>query len=219
MIEAYDRTLPYRLGFACVFFLAMGLWDWWKHPENPTRVKEYLFLVAAMIISIVYGIVHDHITATISPEYFLRAKGLETDPRPFRIAVTLLALKATYGPGVFSGALLLIANNPSSDQSSDAINKKPQLTYPHLLRICVYPVWFAALFAVILGVLVPVIGHTTWLRDAAAYYAPDNGAQFMVVWGIHAGSYLGATLGTVVAVVKVVRRRNYLANLEPTGSP
>ena len=37
------------------------------------------------------GLVHDHITATISPEYFLQGKELVTDPRPFRWAVSLLA--------------------------------------------------------------------------------------------------------------------------------
>lgn len=207
MIEAYNSTLPYRIGFAAIFFLVLGVRDWVKHPENPTRVKEYLFLVVSMLLSIVYGIVHDHITATISADYFLTAKGLDVDPRPFRIAVTWLAIKATYGPGVLAGALMLIANNPSP--------KKPQLSYPHLLRICVYPVVGAAVCAIVGGVLCVVVGSRTWFADAALAYTSAGGVpRFLAVWGVHAGSYIGATLGTVLAVIRVARTRSSLAATE-----
>ena len=204
MIDTYNSTLPYRIGFAVVFFLVLGIRDWIKNPHNPTRVYEYLFLVVSMMLSIVYGIIHDHITATISADYFLKAKGLEFDPRPFRWAVTWLAIKATYGPGLLTGALILIANNPSP--------KKPQLPYRHLLRLCVYPVVMAAIFATLGGILVPFsirsIEALSWMGDAAlAYTKPDGMNRFLTVWGVHAGSYLGAILGSVLAVMKVARGR------------
>jgi hypothetical protein len=209
MIEAYNATLPYRIGFAVVFFLVLGFRDWRKNPERPTRVYEYLFLIVSMLLSIVYGIVHDHITATISADYFLKAKGLETDPRPFRIAVTWLAIKATYGPGVLAGAFMLFANNPSA--------QKPQLPYRQLLRLCVYPVVFGAACATLGGILTPLaVQHfeaIRWFRDAAlAYTPPDRVTRFLAVWGVHAGSYFGAVLGTVVAVVCVSRGRKALAS-------
>lgn len=214
MIEAYNATLPYRIGFAVVFFLVLGLRDWRKNPQRPTRVYEYLFLIVSMLLSIVYGIVHDHITATISADYFLRAKGLATDPRPFRLAVTWLAVKATYGPGVLAGAFMLIANNPSTE--------KPQLPYRQLLRLCVYPVGVAAVCASLGGILTPVavqnFAAINWFRDAAmAYTPPDCVTRFLIVWGVHAGSYFGAVLGTVVAVVWVSRGRKALASKAATG--
>ena len=203
MLEAYNSTLPYRLAFAATFFLSLGICDWIKHPENPTRVREYLFLIFSMLLSIVYGIDHDHITCSISPEYFLKAKGLESDPRPFRLAVTWLAIKASYSPGALAGALMLIANNPSA--------KKAQLSYQHLLRICVYPVGGAAVCACVCGVLAAFFGHRTWFADAANLFAPATRViPFLAVAGIHAGSYLGATLGTVLAVATVVRSRKTL---------
>ena len=222
MVEAYNSTLPYRLGFAVIFFFGLGLRDWIKHPQNPTRVYEYLFLVASMLLSVVYGIFHDHITATISADYFLKAKGLDLDPRPFRWAVTWLAIKATYGPGVLAGALMLIANNPSKKATQKASTPKPQLPYPHLLRLCVYPVLFAAICATLGGVLVPAIVYSVdacrWFADAAlAYTTPDRVTPFLVVWGVHAGSYLGATLGTVIAVVKVARARKTFVGPVPAG--
>jgi len=60
---------------------AMALLDYLQHPKNPTRLKEYAFLVYAMLVAVAYGILHDHVTATISREYFLRWKGLADDPR------------------------------------------------------------------------------------------------------------------------------------------
>ena len=203
MIEAYNSTLPYRIAFAVCFFAALGLRDWIKNPENPTRLREYLFLVVSLLLGVIYGIVHDHVTATLSAEYFLYAKGLEADPRSFRTSVTWLAIKATYGPAVFIGALMLIANNPSP--------KKPQLPYPHLLRLCVYPVVGAPCCAVIGGIVASMFGANTWLADAALAYTPkERVPQFLAVWGIHSGSYAGATLGTVLAIVNVGRGRKRL---------
>ena len=209
MIEAYNSTLPYRLVGAALIFLGLGIRDWIKHPENPTRVKEYLFLVASMLLAIVYGIVHDHLTATISPDYFLNAKGLDQDPRPYRWAVTWLAIKACYGPGALTGALMLIANNPAKKPG----HEKPQLSYPHMLRLCVYPVLGAAICAAVIGCVCFLFGGKTWLGDAALAYAPAEQAdRFLAVWGIHAGSYAGASLGTVVVIVMIVGARKRLAS-------
>ena len=205
MLEACNSTLPYRIAGALLFFGLLGVRDWMRNPTNPTRVKEYGFLVVSMLLSVVYGILHDHLTATISVEYFLNAKGLGTDPRPYRWAVTLLAIKASYGPGVLAGALILIANNPS--------NRKPQLPYRHLFRFCAYPVLGAATCAAILGAAMPLIARGTWIVDAALAFAPaESVGRFLTVWGIHAGSYGGATLGTVIAVISVVAARNSLAS-------
>lgn len=200
MLEGYDNTLPYRLGFAAVFFLVMGVRDWMKHPENPTRVYEYLFLVTVMGVWITYGVIHDHITATISPEYFLHAKGLAHTAQPYRIAVTLLAAKATYGPGALMGALLLIANNPSP--------KMPQLRYKELFQICSYGVLTAGLVAVLMGILSSFVGNHTVLHElAVSNGVSERPRPFMLVWGIHLGSYVGAFLGTVLGTILVVSRR------------
>jgi len=203
MLEDYDSTLPYRIGFAIVFFATLGIWDWVKNPSNPTRIYEYRFLLVAIGVWVTYGVVHDHVTATISPEYFLNAKGLASSPRSFRVTVTMLAAKATYGPGALAGALLLFANNPTS---KDKV--LPQLSYRELFRICCYGVLLAMGCAVLLGTLSNLFGSRTVLLDLAnANGAEHRVRQFATVWGIHAGSYLGAFLGTVWGTMLVVSRR------------
>ncbi len=210
MLEDYDSTLPYRIGFAVVFFTVLGILDWVKNPTNPTRVREYLFLLVAMCVWVTYGVVHDHVTATISPEYFLNAKGLASSPRPFRIAVTMLAAKATYGPGALVGALLLFANNPTTKG-----NFLPQLSYRELFRICCYGVLLAMACAVVIGTLSSLFGSQTVLLDLAnANGAEHRAREFAAVWGIHAGSYLGAFLGSVWGTMQVVRRRKRRVALE-----
>ena len=122
-----------------------------NHPENPTRVREYGFLFSAMGLAVIYGFVHDHITASVSPEYFLHAKGLADSPHPFRWAVTVLAAKATYGPGALCGAVLLIANNPKPD--------RPQLSYAELFRICSVILASAAGTAILVGLVSTFFGE------------------------------------------------------------
>ena len=79
-----------------------------RHEDNLTRAREYAFLLYAMVVAAAYAIAHDHVTATISPEYYLYGKGLAQDPRAFRWAVTLLAVRAGLAPGLLGGTALLL---------------------------------------------------------------------------------------------------------------
>lgn len=165
-------------------------------------VKEYLFLATTTAAAVLYAILHDHITATISPEYFLYGKGLLDDPRPFRLAVTILAAKASYSTGLLAGLALLLANNPMGGM--------PRLEYARLLRIASVPVAAAFLLALLGAAIVP------WYPSAALEHAirDSMGLRFVLVWAIHLGSYVGAVAGTLVGVVVVYRARREMAQLE-----
>jgi hypothetical protein len=179
---------------------AMALLDYLQHPDNPTRLKEYAFLLYATFAAVAYAMVHDHVTATISPEYFLRWKGLADDPRPFRWAVTVLAARASVATGLLAGTVLLVANNPLRGRTM------PRLSYGELARLSLLPLASAALFAVTWGVVNArlQIGAAT-ARD---YVATEQVRAFVTVWAIHAGSYAGALFGVLLSGVTVfVRRR------------
>lgn len=198
MFNTYEATFPIRLAIGVLIFTVLGLWDYIRHRDNPRRAKEYLFLLAATLLAIIYGQVHDHITATISRPYFLFGKGLADDPRPFRLAVSLLALRATFWVGLLVGVGLLMANNPSPN--------KPQLPYGELLRLGGLPIAAAAVAAGVGGLLFALAPFGQ--RALAVEFAGRAEAtRFWIVWGIHLGSYAGGAIGAVAAMIVVRRRR------------
>jgi hypothetical protein len=182
---------------------AMALLDYLQHPENPTRLEECAFLVYTTLAAVAYGIAHDHLTATLSPEYFLRWKGLADDPRPFRWAVTVLAVRASFAVGLIAGVVLLVANNPLPGRASRG--GLPRLSYGELARLSLLPLASAALFALTCGVANArlQIGAAT----AGDYVIQGQVGAFVTVWAVHAGSYAGALVGIVLGGVTVVVRR------------
>jgi hypothetical protein len=162
--------------------------------------KEYAFLLYAVLVAVAYGVAHDHVTATISPEYFLLGKGLAEEPTPFRWAVTLLAARASANVGLMGGAALLVANNPRRG------GVPPQLSYRVLARLTFVPLAFAVVTAAAAAAVNAVARFGTATASELGVVSSRRWA-FTLVWGAHAGSYAGAILGTIVSCIAVVRRR------------
>lgn len=205
-----EASYPYRLVLGLAFFLVLGLVDWRRHPEDPRRAKEYLFLVYAALAAIVYAVLHDQITVSLSPEYFLLGKGLVHDhrnlgdeahrvPWHLRLDVAVLAVHASYGVGALAGAALLIANNPSKTRA--------QVPYRPLLRLALLPLACAAVAAVVGGVVNRTLDPMDLAHDLRGEVKYEAVRPFVLVQGVHAGSYAGAVLGSIAAVVLVRRRR------------
>ncbi len=199
MLDALAKTDGWRLLAGALVFLVLGLVDWRRNPEDPKRAKEYLFLLLSMLLAVAYAVAHDHVTATISREYFLYGKGLCDDKRPFRWAVTVLAAHAAYGPGLISGAALLLANNPSSKGI-------PQLPYRELVRFAGLPLGCAAACAALGGAISAADPFD--MHEFARELAGTPWRPFLITWGIHIGTYTGAALGTVAGVVLVRKARH-----------
>ena len=199
MWQALEDSFGYRVLLAALLFAVLLGHDLIRNRQNPARAREYAFLLFATCLASTYGVLHDHVTATISSEYFLIGKNLAADPRPFRVAVTVLALKATFGLGLLGGALLLIANNPSPH--------RPQLSYRELARLCMVPLAAAAVLAIFGAAL--FAANVVGLRDVAEDFAGrgTRATRFLVTWGMHSGSYAGGLAGTIVALVLIRRGR------------
>ena len=75
-----DLSFAWARAFVVVAGLAIlagrAIHDVAVNAREASRVKEYAFLVLMTFAAVVYGIIHDHITATISPEYFLGRRRL-----------------------------------------------------------------------------------------------------------------------------------------------
>ncbi|WP_437762671.1 hypothetical protein WMF27_45055 [Sorangium sp. So ce281] len=51
-------------------------------PVSPSRLREYLAILAGALAAGACGALFDQVTATISPEYFLDGKGLAASSLP-----------------------------------------------------------------------------------------------------------------------------------------
>ena len=83
-----------RIAIGCGIFLVFALVDLRRRGREATRWREYLFLVACVLVALAYGVVNDQLTTTISWEYFAYGKGIaetlpgaEPNSPAFRIAV------------------------------------------------------------------------------------------------------------------------------------
>lgn len=169
------------------------------HGGAAARVREYGFLLYAVLVAAAYAVVHDQITVTVSPEYFVYAKGLDPASAALRLDVAWLAVRASASVGLFGGASLLVANNPRRSGT-------PQLGYGVLARLTFLPLASAALVAGVFGLTSAVLQLGT--GSAHALGVPDSRVwRFVIVWAVHAGSYVGALLGIVGAATLVVIRR------------
>ena len=177
------------------------------HGREASRAKEYAFLLLTTFAAVIYGIVHDQITASISPEYFLVWKGLATDPRPWRIAVTLVAVRSSWWAGLLAGVCFLVANNPTR-------SGRRRLGYGELGRLAAVPPVVALVTAAACGAVnvVDPLGVGARVRELVA---KPRLAAFMFVWGVHFGSYVGALVGVAWATRRIVARRR---EAEPTAS-
>ncbi|MEM9070246.1 MAG: hypothetical protein AAGE52_17195 [Myxococcota bacterium] len=185
---ADDPTFVYRVVFGVLLLGALGARDWIKHPENPARLKEYVFLFSVTALTMLYGLAHDAITFFISPTYFRLFKGIPATS--FFPDVARLALMASWTAGLAIGLVLLIANNPSA--------KYPQLSYRRLSALLLWPLAGALVFAVVGGSFGPLFLELPW----------DAGPRPTRVWGIHLGTYVGATLGVGLAAAHIRRVRS-----------
>ncbi|TKC98173.1 hypothetical protein [Polyangium fumosum] len=161
---------------------------------------DAVLLVSTTSLALAYGIAHDHVTATLSPEYFLIGKNLASDPRPFRWAVTMLAAKASWPLGVLASMTLRFANEPSP--------RLPQrLPLRGLLGFMVVPLVVAAVVALMLGASPTSLDPWDQRAVAEVLAGSECASAFMRVWRMHIGSYVGGALGLVLAVALVRRRR------------
>ncbi len=190
-----NPSFKYRLIIGLSFFLILGLFDLKK---NPKRLKEYLFLFSITELTMLYGIVHDFITYTISPNYYILGKDIESATQGFNIDVIAIALKATWTVGLIIGVTFLFANNPKKNQS--------QLCYKKLYRYLYIPFITSIVTAIIFGSIYYINDRKIRLTFEEMLSIQEY-KQFIATWGIHIGSYVGGFLGLIIAIIKIIKDR------------
>lgn len=203
-----DEGLLTRIAFGVVTFTILALLDLRRHGRASRRWREYMILLSAVGVALLYGVVNDQITSRISWEYFFFIKELCVkfdNVRPsdsvMQWEALKIGLKATWTVGLLFGVAVLFANNPRKSV--------PQLPDRQIYRMLPIPVLFAAVVAALLGAV------TVLLPDLAIPLMPDmkglaeksRDVRLYCVWAIHFGGYVGATLGAIFVVLRILRQR------------
>jgi hypothetical protein len=193
-----------RLSVLLALMAIVAFVDRRRHRERATKWREYGFLLLAGLIGGLVGIAIDQATATISPAYFVVGKGIPRDAF-FRLQVAAYGFQVGLVAGMVIGGVFLIANNPRPG--------RPSLAAVRLLSNALIP-FGVAVMAAPLGGMIAGSHDPLGLRTQLDFLTAEQAAGFIKVWGLHLGLYVGAAVGTALAVVRIRWLRLNPVNLE-----
>jgi fructose-specific phosphotransferase system IIC component len=192
------QNIPYQYRLL-ILFLLMGLAvgvDYWRHPTRPTKLREYRFLIVAGLIGAAFGIVNDQITCTLSPAYFYYFKDIPYNSS-FRWQVSRVGFEAGFFAGFLTYGTFLLVNQ----------RRKIPFSYSQLLKMALYPIAWAILFAPITGLAFHAFHFSFFVDQITPVLQSKEVSRFMLVWGIHIGLYIGAVLGIAHGSVNIYYNR------------
>jgi hypothetical protein len=208
-----DAGLATRIAVGLVVFACLGIVDFRRNGTKATRWREYLFLFFCVAVAMLYGMINDLITSSISWEYFYYGKGLSEplgpappDPLQLHLAAMIVGMESTWSAGLLVGVVLLIANNP--------FRNYPRLSFAQLQRMLIPIAGVTILMATALGfagyfeLLTPLVDdfHSMLRQNEMRPH------HFMAVFGIHLGGYVGGGIGLLIATAIIVARRRAVSD-------
>lgn len=166
----------------------------------PTLRRAALLALTGALISGTFGIIHDQVTYTISPEYFTRMKFDQFRAADFgfppRVFVAEIGFLATWWVGLIAAWFLARIALPKF--------KSPGKMVMQALAAIV-------IFVVLLGIAAYFTGPTLlanrpgWRESLESIHVTDPVAFYRVA-AIHLASYSGALIGWLVAVAGFLSR-------------
>ena len=168
------------------------------------------YAVIGAIIAGLYGVVHDQITYSISPEYFTRLKFLQFHYADFgfqaRVFVVEIGFLATWWVGLIAGwflARIAVPAFPAEKARSGVLLG---------FAIVFAGGSIAALAGFLLGLrLGPESALSNWQGFTTSLGVVDL-PNFVRVAYIHNASYLGGLIGLIVALLHLGRQKNKIAS-------
>lgn len=172
-------------------------------------MKKLLYFVALIIlaplIAGVYGILHDQLTYTLSPEYYTRFKffqfgfaieGTEAIfPYP-RIQVSWVGFLATWWVGLYLGLVLSLIG----------LRHKPA---KRMFRLVLWAIFITMGVALLTGGLGWFYGKFYLVRQSLNWWFPkglQDKQNFIAVGSMHNFSYLGGLIGLVFGTVFLLKQ-------------
>lgn len=174
-----------------------------------SKLKQFIFiLLASIAIASCFGILHDQVTYTISPEYYTRFKfimfRLTEEGVPLqmnhRLGAILIGIKATWWVGMIIGlfyAFMLI-----------------RIKREHLIRELYFKTIAITFFiTIICSVIGYFYGRFYLINTGVDWYLPQNLQDinsFICVGSIHNASYLGGLLGLLTGTLFITIQKGKL---------
>lgn len=161
----------------------------------------------APLIAGFYGILHDQLTYSISPEYYTKFKfhqfGLtaSTSEAIFehpRLAVSLVGFMATWWVGIFIGLILAFVALAHKN------NKE-------MLQITLRAMFIAIITAFFIGLTGLIYGKFHLSNSGVSWWLPPSlidKANFIAVGSMHNFSYVGGIIGLLAGVIYSLRQKN-----------
>ena len=176
----------------------------------------FIVVLAAIVIASLYGVGHDQVTYTISPEYYTKFKFIQfnladsgaaqhmTQPRS---AVVMVGVKATWWMGMYIGLIIgltaLVYRNP------DRMFASSMQALGIVLGV-----------AIITGAIGGWYGHNILAKKGVDWWLPNNlvhRTEFITVGSIHNFSYLGGLIGLALALVFLLVKKARLRKRAAAG--
>ncbi|MBY0477032.1 MAG: hypothetical protein K2Q24_05260 [Chitinophagaceae bacterium] len=160
------------------------------------------FIFISVLIAGIYGILHDQITYSISPEYFTKFKYKQFGFEPewlggHRQTVAVIGFLATWWTGLFIGFILGLLSLILPD------HKQMISTLSKTLRIILA-------IAITTGFLGFLYGNFYLAKTEVSWWLPEDLIEkdkFIIVGSIHNFSYIGGILGLFAGIVYLVRKK------------
>ena len=184
------------------------------NPKSPFLKKLPTLLLIIILTAItggVYGILHDQITYTISPEYYTKFKFYQFGlidtgneaifPNP-RFQVSLVGFMATWWMGLLIGVILGVTGLIHKD-------------YRQMLRVTIQAMFITMGIAFVTGLLGLAYGKLMLASTGVDWWLPENlidRKNFIAVGSMHNFSYLGGLLGLIAGIVYSVRQKKKYNN-------
>lgn len=171
----------------------------------------FIVAICASLIAGIYGIIHDQITYTISPEYFTKFKFIQFDIanekninnlKNIRFFVGVVGFLATWWFGLILGFILALIGLMHKDWKT-------------MFKISLKSIFLALIIAFIFGLIGLFYGKFILSNQPVSefknWFIPNNlkdYKNFISVGSMHNFSYIGGIFGLIIGSVFSFTKRN-----------